>query len=155
MTVRLQPMTQAEYDGWRVASVERYSQEFVKASILTDKDARERGEADFVRLLPDGIATDGHELYTAYDGSEEVGTLWLFSKESARGVEPFVYELAVHADKRRRGFGKAIMMLATDMCRQRGMVAMSLNVFGHNAGARALYDSLGFEVTSTTMKLAL
>ena len=47
------------------------------------------------------------------------------------------------------------MMLAIDMCRQRGMVAMSLNVFGHNTGARALYDSLGFEVTSTTMKLAL
>ena len=150
MTVRLEPMTQAEY-----ASVEQYSQEFVKSGILTDKDARERGEADFARLLSDGLATDGHELDKAYDGSEEIGTLWLLSTESARGVESFVYELAVHADRRRRGFGRAIMMLAIDMCRQRGMVAMSLNVFGHHTGARALYDSLGFEVTSTTMKLAL
>lgn len=153
--VRLEPMTQAEYDGWRVSSVEQYSQEFVKAGMLTDEDARERGEADFARLLSEGLATDGHELYTAYNDSKEVGTLWLFSKGSALGVESFVYELAVHADMRRRGFGKAIMMLATDMSRQRGMVAISLHVFGHNIGARALYDSLGFEVTSTTMKLAL
>lgn len=35
------------------------------------------------------------------------------------------------------------------------MAAMSLNVFGHNTGARALYDSLGFEVSSTFMKLSM
>lgn len=127
----------------------------VRSGILSDEDARRRGTEDFARLLPDGLATNGHDLYTAYDGDETVGTLWLSVTESAGGLESFVYELAVHPDKQRRGYGRAIMRLAIDLCRQRGMVAMGLNVFGHNIGARALYDSLGFEVASTSMKLTL
>jgi ribosomal protein S18 acetylase RimI-like enzyme len=32
---------------------------------------------------------------------------------------------------------------------------MGLNVFGHNDTARRLYDRLGFQVTSTSMKVDL
>ncbi len=155
VTVRLEPMTPSEYEAWRAGSVEQYSLEFVKSGILTEPEARERGEADFARLLADGLATAGHELYSAYDGADLVGSLWLFFSESDQRSESFVYELAVVPDKRRQGYGRAIMQVAIDECRTRGVAAMSLNVFGHNTGARALYDSLGFEVSSTFMKLSL
>lgn len=155
VTVRLEPMTQSEYEAWRVVAVEQYSLEFVKSGILAESEARKRGESDFSRLLPDGPATAGHELYSAYDGTERVGSLWLFSKASEPEASSFVYELAVVPDKRRQGYGRAIMRVAIDQCRERGMAAMSLNVFGHNSGARALYDSLGFEVSSTFMKLSM
>jgi ribosomal protein S18 acetylase RimI-like enzyme len=39
--------------------------------------------------------------------------------------------------------------------RRRGVVSVRLNVFGHNAPARELYDSVGFAVVSTSMKLTL
>lgn len=155
VTVRLEPMTQSEYEAWRVVSVEQYSLEFVKSGILTEPEARKRGESDFARLLSDGLATTGHELFSAYDGTDLVGSLWLFSTESDPEASSFVYELAVLPDNRRRGYGRAIMQVAIDQCRERGVAAMSLNVFGHNTGARALYDSLGFQVSSTFMKLPL
>lgn len=72
VTVRLEPMTQSEYEAWRVVAVEQYSLEFVKSGILAESEARKRGESDFSRLLPDGPATAGHELYSAYDGTERV-----------------------------------------------------------------------------------
>ncbi len=84
-----------------------------------------------------------------------MGSLWLFVSESDQRAESFVYELAVVPDKRRQGYGRAIMQVAIDECRRRGIAAMSLNVFGHNTGARALYHSLGFEVSSTSMMLSL
>lgn len=153
--VQLKPMTQPEYEAWRAGSVEQYSLEFVKSGILGEAEARQRGEADFARLLPDGIATAGHELSSGYDGTEQVGSLWLWVRESEQRAETFVYELAVLPDKRRQGYGRAIMLAAISECRSRGLSAMSLNVFGHNTAARALYDSLGFQVASTTMKLSL
>ena len=36
-------------------------------------------------------------------------------------------------------------------CRDRGVVAVRLNVFGSNRGAQALYEQTGFEVTSVVM----
>lgn len=84
-----------------------------------------------------------------------VGVIWLFTEDRAAGPESFIYELSVHEDKRRRGYGRAIMLAALTRCRERGVVAVGLNVFGHNAPARELYDSLGFAVVSTSMKLRL
>lgn len=110
---------------------------------------------NFERLLPDGLATAHHDLWIAVDDDQPVGVLWLFTKSRATGPESFIYELLVHADKRRRGYGRAIMLAALDVCRRRGVVSVGLNVFGHNAPARELYDSLGFAVVSTSMKLTL
>ncbi len=48
-----------------------------------------------------------------------------------------------------------MLAAALDVWRRRGVVSVGLNVFGHNASARELYDSLGFAVVSTSMKLTL
>jgi hypothetical protein len=35
--------------------------------------------------------------------------------------------------------------------RRRGMVGIALHVFGHNAGAKQLYEQLGFRATNINM----
>ena len=47
------------------------------------------------------------------------------------------------------------MRLAEDEARRNGLHAIALNVFGHNAIARALYASLGYRETSVQMRKEL
>jgi ribosomal protein S18 acetylase RimI-like enzyme len=47
------------------------------------------------------------------------------------------------------------MEAAMQECRDRGVGSMGLNVFGHNDTARRLYERLGFQVASTSMRTDL
>lgn len=150
----LRPMTQAAYDRWRSTAVELFAQSFVDSGILDRETALKRAEVDFARLLPDGPDTHDHSLLSAFDGDTEVGMTWLFVGEPDR-TTLFVYDFQVDEAMRRQGLGRRLMEAVVAEARDRGMASVSLHVFGHNTGARALYEQAGFEVTSVNMKLTL
>ncbi|MER6027817.1 GNAT family N-acetyltransferase [Streptomyces sp. NPDC001851] len=54
--------------------------------------------------------------------------------------------LAVAEEARGRGLGRALIRAAVEEARTRGARRLSLRVLGHNAPARALYESEGFAV---------
>ncbi|MFG3363684.1 GNAT family N-acetyltransferase [Streptomyces sp. NPDC090032] len=54
--------------------------------------------------------------------------------------------LAVAADARGAGIGRALVRAALEHARKAGARRMTLRVLGHNAPARALYESEGFTV---------
>ncbi|MFE0425648.1 GNAT family N-acetyltransferase [Streptomyces sp. NPDC058953] len=54
--------------------------------------------------------------------------------------------LAVAESARGRGVGRALLRAAYDEARGQGAVRITLRVLGHNAPARALYESEGFVV---------
>ncbi|WEO97866.1 GNAT family N-acetyltransferase [Streptomyces sp. FXJ1.172] len=54
--------------------------------------------------------------------------------------------LAVADEARGRGVGRALVRAAVEEARGRGARRLSLRVLGHNAPARALYESEGFAV---------
>ncbi|MEU8483057.1 MULTISPECIES: GNAT family N-acetyltransferase [unclassified Streptomyces] len=54
--------------------------------------------------------------------------------------------LAVAADARGAGVGRALVRAALEHARKAGARRMTLRVLGHNAPARALYESEGFTV---------
>ncbi|MFF6972443.1 MULTISPECIES: GNAT family N-acetyltransferase [Streptomyces] len=54
--------------------------------------------------------------------------------------------LAVAEAARGRGVARALLRAAYDEARRQGAVRMTLRVLGHNAPARALYESEGFTV---------
>jgi len=158
MSVILRAMTQQQFDDYLPQAVREYAQHFVDSGSLTPQAAAERSERDYEQLLSAGLDTPGEYLYVAYDGDEEIGMLWLHTPDDPdklAAVDAFVYDVSVHADKRRRGYGRAIMAQGIEICRARGARALGLNVFGHNEGAKALYEELGFQVTTMQMKLAL
>jgi ribosomal protein S18 acetylase RimI-like enzyme len=114
--------------------------------------AREKSERDHAALLPDGLATERHLIYAIEDGGERVGTLWLADRDGETGRSLFVFSIDVDAEHRGRGHGRAAMLLAEDVARERGLGSVTLNVFGGNDVARGLYRSLGYEELAVFMK---
>jgi ribosomal protein S18 acetylase RimI-like enzyme len=80
-----------------------------------------------------------------------VGTLWMGRPLSGDGDTWYIFDIEIAKDMRGRGFGRAAMEAAEVWTRERGGSRVALNVFGPNLTARALYDSLGYEVLATSM----
>ena len=140
--LELRPMTREAFDAYLANSSEEYVGELVAAG-MSPEAARRQGEEQLAELLPNGLDSPGQWFFTARAGETPVGTLWL----STENALAFVYDIKVREDQRRRGHGEAIMNAAARWCRDRGHPGLGLNVFGHNPGARALYDKLGYRVT--------
>jgi ribosomal protein S18 acetylase RimI-like enzyme len=155
VTVRLDPMTREQYDAYRVTAEHDYAEAIRASGSLPEAEAREKSAADFAQLLPDGMDSEGHRFWTAYDGNETVGMLWLHLKDTSEGVTAFGYDFSVPEDLRRRGYGRALMQAAEVECRALGVVSVGLNVFGDNLAAQALYEQMGFQVTSIQMSKRL
>jgi GNAT superfamily N-acetyltransferase len=83
-----------------------------------------------------------------------VGVLWV-APHPRRPAAGWVYDIEVDEDRRGQGFGRAAMLAAEDVARSEGWTAIGLNVFGRNARARALYESLGYTVDSLQMTKVL
>jgi GNAT superfamily N-acetyltransferase len=152
--VRSRPMTTPEVDAYLARAVEEYAAETMAAdALLTREAALENSRQVHAQALPQGAGTPGHDFLVAEDTGDgrRVGMLWLFHEERAG----YVYDVAVDEDERGRGYGRAVMELADRHCRDLGLEVLGLNVFGHNAVARGLYDSLGYEVVDQSLKLRL
>jgi ribosomal protein S18 acetylase RimI-like enzyme len=145
-------MTDDEFAAYRVQMVDGYAVEVARSKGLSAEDGRADAERQTAGLLPDGRATAGQLLFVAIDADgATVGTLWL-STTAPGGVNgAWIYDIEVEASQRGKGYGREVMVLAEQQCRQRGLASLRLNVFGSNLVARRLYESLGYEITSQTM----
>ncbi len=92
-----------------------------------------------------------HFLDIRHEGSS-VGTLWLASQDDQAPGQWFGYEFTIKPEFRSRGLGKATMHEAERFVTSRGGTSMALNVFGPNLVARALYESMGYEIQNIGMK---
>jgi len=144
-------MTEDEYAAYRVDAERDYAEQISASGALSTAEAEQKAHADYARLLPEGLRSPTQHLWTAYDGEEPVGLLWLNITERPTGPTAFVYDVRVRPERRRRGYGRAIMLAAEDRCREWGAVALSLNVFGGNDAARSLYEQLGYATTAVHM----
>jgi GNAT superfamily N-acetyltransferase len=143
-------MSEAEYAEWRPRSERDYAQDMIDAGI-DEKAAREKAERDFPNLLPDGVATEGQDLYTVVSDGEPAGVLWLCERELDDGRTLFIYDVRLHEGQRGKGIGRATMQRAEDEARRRGIGKITLNVFGGNEVARNLYRSLGYDEVAVYM----
>lgn len=96
-------------------------------------------------ILPPGSSPDG---FVWIEAGQIVGNVSLLSVdgEPRRWV---MANVAVHPDHRRRGIGRALVRAALEQAAQRRSEIVVLQVDRANQGARELYLSLGFRVTST------
>lgn len=63
------------------------------------------------------------------------------------GLECYLAELYVVSERRGQGLGRALMLAAIELARQRGADYMDLNTGEQDVAARGLYESLGFSRT--------
>ncbi len=153
--VSLRPMSERQFGRYRAQAEESYAESIAASGTLPLEEARAKSAADFARLLPAGLDTPEQLFWTGYDADTEVGMVWLNIAAKSDGLHAFGYDFIVREGLRRKGYGRAIVVAAEHLCRDRGVVAIGLNVFGHNHGARSLYEQMGFEVTATLLRKSL
>jgi ribosomal protein S18 acetylase RimI-like enzyme len=144
-------MDEPSFRGYREHLVRDYAADKVRAGVWSAAEAEDRSAKDIDGLLPEGTATRDHFLFSVRDESvpAEVGILWVSPRDSGRSL--WIYDIIVHERFRRRGYGHRILGLVEDKARELGADKVELHVFGHNHGARALYEKLGYTATSIIM----
>lgn len=152
MALALRLMTSDEFDGFRTRFVREWGEDLARADDLPLDEAVRRAEEDVDAQLPDGAGTKDHFLYTLRDGERGVGTLW-YSINAAG--EAFLDDVTVAVEERRKGYGRQALALLEAEARSRGCERILLNVYGHNAGAFALYEACGYVTKRREMAKAL
>jgi ribosomal protein S18 acetylase RimI-like enzyme len=149
---RLEPMTQARYETWLVATIAEYAAEKVASGNYSEEGSLERAKGEFDALLPQGLQTPGHEITSMIDDvGEAVGYVWFTIEERPVGRVVFIYDIAVDPAHRRRGHAQAALATVEAYAREHGCIGVMLHVFGSNTGARQLYLKAGYDETNVIM----
>lgn len=155
--VRLDPMSRQEFEAYLTRAVPEYAAEKVASGEWAEDVAEGLSQAAYASVLPQGLETPGHYVYTVRDAAsgERVAILHLADVPRGGRHAMYVYVVEVEAGQRGRGFGRATMNAALDRARDAGASELNLHVFGSNATARRLYRSLGFVETDVNMSRPL
>lgn len=140
--MQTRPLTPAEFDGWRAASVRRFTAAVTDSGMLPPGEAARWSAEQFDLLLPEGPETPGHSLLALCADGVLVATNWI-GHHYAPGMS-WVYEVEVAEGYRGRGFGRAAMVMGEQAALKAGDTHLGLNVFGRNAVAQGLYRSMGY-----------
>jgi ribosomal protein S18 acetylase RimI-like enzyme len=151
--VTLVEMDETSFRGYIGHLVRDYAADKVQAGVWSVDEAEDRAVKELEALLPDGTLTRDHNLYLVRDASvpADVGMLWVSLRDTGAGRSLWIYDIIVHERFRRRGYASLILLLVEDKARQLGASKVELHVFGHNQGACALYEKLGYIPTSIVM----
>jgi ribosomal protein S18 acetylase RimI-like enzyme len=90
-------------------------------------------------------------------GGDRAGYVFATTKHDyfTRVAHAHVEILAVEAAAQGRGVARALMYAIEQWARRRGYRWVTLNVFDRNTRAKALYDSLGYELETVLCRKAL
>lgn len=144
--VELRPMTQNELNGYLTHQEASYAADLVHARSASPSDAMEQAQRETKTLLPNGLASPGQLLFTAFQNSRPVGTFWMELSGPEDQSRAFILDIEVVGPLRGQGLGRAIMDAALLECRKRNVKSVRLSVFGFSSVARNLYLSLNFQV---------
>jgi RimJ/RimL family protein N-acetyltransferase len=149
--VRFVELSDAPYHEYRKDLVRNYAADKVRAGAWSQ--AEDRAARDVDELLPEGPATQGHFLYSVRDDltDAEVGTVWFALRDSGVGRSVWIYDIKIDESFRRKGYASRTLELVEDRAKKLGARSVELHVFGHNHGARALYEKMDYNETSITM----
>lgn len=152
--VRLEPMTQADFEGFFGRAVIEYAQDKVRAGQWPADDAEARSLQALTELLPAGPATADHRLYVLLDRATagRVGTAWLHIVQTGSAPFAYVCDIRVDDEVQGRGYGRAALRALEAAAADAGCSSLQLHVFGHNARARHLYESSGYRVTNLNLR---
>jgi GNAT superfamily N-acetyltransferase len=151
--VSARPMTQVEFDQYASWAVPEYAEELVRNSGIGAEEARRLADRAFASALPFGLTTPDHRFLHVADAEtgDHVGILWLARQQREDAELMWIFDIWVEEPMRGRGYGRCLMELAESEAAGMGIARIELNVYGDNARARNLYESLGYVEMSRQM----
>ena len=78
--------------------------------------------------------------------NDDIFTLLRSSSNHIVRQRPYLSDLVIHPNHRRKGLASALMEEAHEISRRRGIHQLFLGVAEDNTGARKMYDGLGYEL---------
>jgi ribosomal protein S18 acetylase RimI-like enzyme len=150
--VTLREMTEDEYRSY----VDEVQAAVVRELVATmpEEEARATAAGGIAQYLPQGIATPNHTLVIAEDSAgTSVGNAWIGpDPHRAEGSDSaWLYDINVHPQERRRGYGSAILAEVEALVARDGKARLGLNVVGTNGAAIELYRKSGYSVSTMQM----
>lgn len=150
--VTLRPMSPDVWETWRAASIRAYATDMVRVAAWLPEEAEERAAAQFAHVVTDGMRTSGHEFRSIVNEADDVvGALWFAAETDVGRGSAFLWDIAIDAAHRGRGYGRAAMDALEQLARSIGYDTIRLHVFGDNAIARHLYHAAGYAETDVMM----
>ena len=148
---KLVPMTQSEYEEYYEHLISGYAADNVRAGYWDESEALEKSRKETERLLPQGLQSKDHYLFSLYDGDQAVGVIWLKANVDRPVKSGFIFDVEIKEEFRGKGYGKQIMLLIEEKARELGLKSIGLHVFAYNKVAKNLYESIGYETSSLNM----
>ena len=151
--VRLVPMTEPEFQAYLENDIERYAHERVRVGDWRPAEALQKSREEHQQLLPDGLATKNHFLFSIIDEElgSKVGVIWFAIYDKQLLPVAFIYDFLIDEEFRQQGYGRRALMALEVKMKEFGIDKIALHVFAHNHAARALYEKTGFEITGMYM----
>lgn len=151
--IQLTPMTESEFAEFLDRDIREYAAERTKAGYWSEAEALTRSRREHKALLPDGLKSRYHHLYTIRESetNQAVGVLWLKTDFDTSRASGFIFDLEIHEPYRHKGFASQAMQELENLARGMGLRQLGLHVFSHNQAARALYEKLGYQTASLNM----
>jgi len=147
-------MEPSELQAFLIASRDGYISDRI-ASGDEELTASRAADEQLTASFPEGKPGPGHRVYRIEDDGTPIGCLWLGRAPSTDPTAWWVWDITIDEGFRGRGYGRAAMLLAEREAGAGGATTLGLNVFGSNAIARHLYDSLGYDVIAIRMSKRL
>jgi len=147
------PMEEADFQTYRTSAILDYADENVRAGNWDPEEAEEKARSSYDELLPDGVSTPNNHIFTVVDSESDtkVGMIWFVVKRRPSGGSAFLCDFRIDEEHRRKGYGRRTLLRFEEVLLSRGITRVALHVFGGNAAARALYESLGYIITNIHM----
>ena len=155
--IELAEMPRERFPAYRENLIREYAQDKVRAGEWSPEEAPRLAETSTDDLLAQGTDTEDHYLYLLLERAteDEVGVLWIAIRDSGAGRSVWIYDIEVYEAFRRKGHATRALLALEKEAANLGAEKLELHVFGHNPGARALYERSGFTPTSIVMSKAL
>ena len=152
-SLALRPMTAQEFQRYLKPAIRGYAQMHIRAGDVEPRQALRRAKADYAELLPKGLASPGHYLYsiTFPENNKPIGIVWFELKHRQGKRKAFIFDFAIDKGQRGKGLGTKAMSAIEQQAKLLGAVAVDLHVFGHNVAARGLYEKCGYRYTGMHM----
>jgi ribosomal protein S18 acetylase RimI-like enzyme len=145
-------MSEVEFAGFVAAAIPAYAADTVASGQWAAEESLELSRMAFEELLPLGLDTPDSYLFAILDErGNRVGTIWLAAKEQAGKRIAYICDIMIYAEFRRRGHATRALAAIETEARRLGLSGIALHVFGHNLGARALYEAVGYRATNISM----
>lgn len=150
--VTLVPMSDELYKDFLDLAIREYAEDHIKDGKWRPEESIEQSAAEFKRLLPEGLHTEGHYLYSIkHDAEGIVGALWSALDTHVRDKSAFIYDIRIYDEFQGKGFGKQALTELENVLRPLGVETIGLHVFGHNQRAYNLYVKMGYIPTNIRM----